>query len=157
MTPWTLGILQSHRGSWIIWEWNLNSTPVILLWMLSSRFSEVLLNLRERKDMLSSWEKLRIMRYHIEIDGRWLGYDWIWANQNRISYCFCLWINYLGTFQIVGAFCLTELSHGSNTSKIQTTATFDKGEFVFHTPNIGATKCWAGNLGKVNYLLHDFL
>ncbi|PAV88524.1 hypothetical protein WR25_07905 isoform C [Diploscapter pachys] len=49
--------------------------------------------------------------------------------------------------EIVGAFCLTELSHGSNTSKIQTTATFDKGEFVFHTPNIGATKCWAGNLG----------
>ena len=50
--------------------------------------------------------------------------------------------------QIVGCFCLTELSHGSNTQAVGTTATFDGGDIVLHTPHIGATKVWAGNLGE---------
>lgn len=48
--------------------------------------------------------------------------------------------------EIVGAFCLTEVGHGSNTAEIQTTATFDNGELVFNTPSVSAIKCWAGNL-----------
>ncbi|KAK0410336.1 hypothetical protein QR680_005072 [Steinernema hermaphroditum] len=50
--------------------------------------------------------------------------------------------------QIVGCFALTELSHGSNTKDIRTTATFDAGDFVFHSPDIEAAKCWSGNLGQ---------
>ncbi|CAO4373524.1 unnamed protein product [Caenorhabditis nigoni] len=48
--------------------------------------------------------------------------------------------------EIVGAFCLTEIGHGSNTAEVQTTATFDNGQLVFNCPSIGAIKCWAGNL-----------
>ncbi|CAI2351744.1 unnamed protein product [Caenorhabditis sp. 36 PRJEB53466] len=48
--------------------------------------------------------------------------------------------------EVVGAFCLTEIGHGSNTAEVQTTATFDRGELVFNTPSFGAIKCWAGNL-----------
>uniref|UniRef100_A0A0R3RMV5 Acyl-CoA_dh_M domain-containing protein n=1 Tax=Elaeophora elaphi TaxID=1147741 RepID=A0A0R3RMV5_9BILA len=50
--------------------------------------------------------------------------------------------------EIVGCFCLTELSHGSDTNSIRTECHYDEGEFVMHTPDNEAIKCWAGNLGK---------
>ncbi|CAI5456765.1 unnamed protein product [Caenorhabditis angaria] len=51
---------------------------------------------------------------------------------------------------IVGTYAQTELGHGTNLSKLETTATYDPStqEFVLHSPTITAAKWWPGGLGK---------
>uniref|UniRef100_A0A182W7I8 Acyl-coenzyme A oxidase n=1 Tax=Anopheles minimus TaxID=112268 RepID=A0A182W7I8_9DIPT len=54
------------------------------------------------------------------------------------------------TGEYMGAFGLTEIAHGTNAKGMRTTATYDPaaGEYILHTPDFEAAKCWIGNLGK---------
>ncbi|XP_030732670.1 peroxisomal acyl-coenzyme A oxidase 3 isoform X2 [Globicephala melas] len=52
--------------------------------------------------------------------------------------------------EIFGCFALTEVSHGSNTKAMRTTAHYDPTteELIIHSPDFEAAKFWVGNLGK---------
>jgi acyl-CoA oxidase len=56
--------------------------------------------------------------------------------------------------EFVATYSQTELGHGTNLSKLETTATYDPKtqEWILDTPTVTATKWWPGNLGKsANY------
>uniref|UniRef100_A0A0K0FYW7 Acyl-coenzyme A oxidase n=1 Tax=Strongyloides venezuelensis TaxID=75913 RepID=A0A0K0FYW7_STRVS len=61
-----------------------------------------------------------------------------------------IWLKKANNYEINGTYAQTEMGHGTNLRKLETTATFDveKDEFIIHTPTITATKWWPGNLGK---------
>jgi acyl-CoA oxidase len=51
---------------------------------------------------------------------------------------------------LLGCFAMTETGHGSDVQHLRTTATYDPGagEFVVHTPDLGARKDYIGNAAR---------
>ncbi|EGT32495.1 hypothetical protein CAEBREN_25370 [Caenorhabditis brenneri] len=60
------------------------------------------------------------------------------------------WLGRAKRREIIGCYAQTELGHGSNLRKLETTATYTPStqEFILHTPTITALKWWPGALGK---------
>ncbi|GBP86438.1 Peroxisomal acyl-coenzyme A oxidase 3 [Eumeta japonica] len=58
---------------------------------------------------------------------------------------------------ILASVALTEIAHGSDVRLMRTTATYDpqRGQFVIHTPDFQAAKCWVGNLGFAAKMYSD--
>lgn len=64
--------------------------------------------------------------------------------------------NNLDTGKIVGCFCMTELSGGSDVQHLKTEAVYDHTtrEFIINTPSLYNVKYWVGNLAETaNYTL----
>ncbi|KAF8523695.1 acyl-CoA dehydrogenase/oxidase C-terminal [Hysterangium stoloniferum] len=59
------------------------------------------------------------------------------------------WMPLASSGRIIGAYCQTELGHGTFLRGLETTATFDRvtDEFVIHSPTTSSTKYWPGGLG----------
>ena len=59
------------------------------------------------------------------------------------------WLPLCESGKILGAYCQTELGHGTFLRGLETTATFDQttDEFVLHSPTVTSTKFWPGGLG----------
>ena len=59
------------------------------------------------------------------------------------------WVKDINDLKIHGAYCQTELGHGSNIQGLETTATLDMDadEIVLNSPTITSTKFWPGELG----------
>ena len=60
------------------------------------------------------------------------------------------WLMKAMTYQITGTYAQTELGHGTNLKKLETTATYDPTtqEFVLNTPALSSYKWWPGGLGS---------
>ncbi|KAI6223609.1 Acyl-CoA oxidase dehydrogenase and Acyl-CoA oxidase domain containing protein [Aphelenchoides fujianensis] len=60
------------------------------------------------------------------------------------------WLGLVISRGILGTYAQTELGHGTNLSRLETTATYDPKteEFVLHSPTVTAAKWWPGALGK---------
>ena len=61
-----------------------------------------------------------------------------------------LWLNLIAKHKILGCYAQTELGHGSDVAKLETTAILDKStdEFIINSPTITSTKMWPGDLGR---------
>uniref|UniRef100_A0A914EM17 Acyl-coenzyme A oxidase n=1 Tax=Acrobeloides nanus TaxID=290746 RepID=A0A914EM17_9BILA len=60
------------------------------------------------------------------------------------------WLPKAANREFIATYAQTEMGHGTNLKKLETTATYDPKtqEFVLNSPTITSTKWWPGNLGK---------
>ncbi|KAG6913404.1 hypothetical protein DXG01_007067, partial [Tephrocybe rancida] len=67
------------------------------------------------------------------------------ASPEQLAY----WLPLADSGKIIGAYCQTELGHGTFLRGLETTATFDRqtDEFIIHSPTITSTKYWPGGIG----------
>ncbi|KAJ7153204.1 peroxisomal oxidase [Mycena filopes] len=63
---------------------------------------------------------------------------------------FAQYAGLIATKGIIGCYLQTELAHGTNVSRLETTATYipETREFEIHSPTLTSTKWWIGALGK---------
>src|SRR4051812_18323150 len=54
----------------------------------------------------------------------------------------------VASMELPGCFAMTESGHGSNVQALETTATYEDGEFVIHTPDDDARKDYIGNAAR---------
>src|SRR3954451_16186360 len=54
----------------------------------------------------------------------------------------------VASLELPGCFAMTETGHGSNVHALRTTATYEDGEFVIHTPDDDARKDYIGNAAR---------
>ena len=59
------------------------------------------------------------------------------------------WLQLAEDYKIIGAYCQTEMGHGTYVRGLETTATYDSKtqEFVIHSPTLTSTKWWPGATG----------
>ena len=69
-----------------------------------------------------------------------------------------IWLPLLKERKVTGAYCQTELSHGSDVQSLQTEAHYDskKNVFVLNTPCLEATKWWPGDLTNLASIIVVF-
>lgn len=70
----------------------------------------------------------------------------VMANEEQKAY----WMPLIDNHKILGCYAQTELGHGSDVAKLETTATLDKAtdEFVIDSPTLTSAKYWPGDMGR---------